>query len=440
MLTRVRTITTAFGLLLAVAGTAASQPVAEERVRELVQAALAQAGQTAQPRPATAAAPEAAAMDLTLDEALALALEQNNDIAVERLNPQTFDMSLASLRGNYRPTFSSTLGYNSAAQLPTSQLVGGAKVINDTGTYNFGLAQQVPWHGGNYAVTFNNRGLQSNNAFNTFNPQFNATLTAAYTQPLIRGFGIDSTRQQLKVTQINRDISDVNLRSTITNTLTSVRFAYFDLLYARAALGVARRSLDLAEKLVEDNRIRVEVGALAPIDIVQAEAEAATRRQNLELAISARQTAELALKRLIVKDTTDPRWAAPVNPTTVPSVQEVAVDLEAAVRRALAERTDLVSARGQLDANLVNLNLLRNQRLPGADFVASYALQGIGGTRYVRGGNWAVRSRRQSPAGTPMPSDCFGTANTRAGISRSCSATRSGPARPRRTTLAARFS
>ena len=160
-----------------------------------------------------------------------------------------------------------------------------------------------PWYGGNFALTFNNNKQDSSSSFVTFDPQFVSTLTASYTQPLLRGLFTDSTRQQIAVTQINREISDVTLRGTITTTLANVRNSYWDLVFARSAVDVAQRALQLADKLVEDNRARVEVGTLAPLDIVQAEAEAANRRQTLAVAEATLQTAELSLKRYIVGGT-----------------------------------------------------------------------------------------------------------------------------------------
>ena len=107
----------------------------------------------------------------------------------------------------------------------------------------------------------------------------------------------------------------------MTQTLANVRNAYWDLVFARNSVDVAQRALELADKLVEDNRARVEVGTLAPLDIVQAEAESANRRQTLAVAEAAQQTAELALKRYIVSGTEDPLWRQELTPIDLPSVE-----------------------------------------------------------------------------------------------------------------------
>jgi outer membrane protein len=324
--------------------------------------------------------------DLSLDEAVELALAQNLDIAVERLGPQANDFQLAGLRNLYRPLASSTLGQRSQVNPPTNQLNGGQRVTNDTTTYNFGVSQEVPWGGGNFNVTFNNNRLATSNLFANYNPTFTSTLTATFVQPLLRDFGIDSNRQQIAITQINRDIAEETLRATIAQTIANVRNAYWELAYTRAAVDVAQRSLELAEKLVEDNQARVEVGTLAPIDVVQAEAEAANRRQTVAQADAALATAQLALKRLLVTGTADPMWTQELRAVDVPQIAAPPLDVEAAVRNALERRTDLATARKNLDSNDITLRFWRNQTRPAIDLQVNYGAQGVGGTQFIRQG------------------------------------------------------
>ncbi|HEX3703869.1 MAG TPA: TolC family protein [Vicinamibacterales bacterium] len=259
----------------------------------------------------------------------------------------------------------------------------GSGVVAGLTTYNGGVAQSVPWGGGSYQVSLNNN-RQTTTSLNTlYNPTFNASWSGSYTQPLLRGFSIDATRQQLAVTKVNRDISDVQLRSTITNTLSNVRNAYWDYVFAVQSVDVAQQSVDLAEQLVKDNQTRVEVGTMAPIDVVQAQSQAATQRQNLVAAQATRRTAELALKRLIVGGTADPFWNSSIDPVDRPDFHPESVDIDAAVRRGLAERTDLDVARKEVQANAVTVKYLKNQLLPQADFVGTYGLVGIGGSQLV---------------------------------------------------------
>jgi outer membrane protein TolC len=168
--------------------------------------------------------------------------------------------------------------------------------------------------------------------------------------------------------------------------VANTRNAYWDLVFAIQAAEVAERSLDLATKLVEDNQARVEVGTLAPLDVVQAQAEQANRRQAVATTGAAVRTAELALKRLIVNGTDDPYWVASVEPIDRPTYSSETVDVGSAVRKALATRTDMETSRKQVDVNNVSLRSLSDQRLPAVDFTATYGLAGVGGTQFIRQG------------------------------------------------------
>jgi outer membrane protein len=325
-------------------------------------------------------------LDLQIDEAVARALERNLDIAVERLNPQTFDFSLAALYATYRPALTSTVGYRDQTTFSRSQTAGGDVLVSETTTANAGIAQNLLWGGGSYSVTFGNTRVAQTDQFVTRNPALNTNLNAVFVQPLLRGFKTDTTRTQLRVTAINQDISEIQVETTVNNTLANVRNAYWDLVYAQEAVRVAQSSLELAEKLIADNQARVEIGTMAPIDVVQSEAEAATRRQTLTLAEATWQTAELALKRLIVSGTEDPLWSARISPTDRPSFAPEAIDLQAAISNAVSNRTDIAEAKKTLESNDLTLKNLVNQTLPALDLQATYGLAGVGGTVIERGG------------------------------------------------------
>jgi outer membrane protein TolC len=248
------------------------------------------------------------------------------------------------------------------------------------------VAQAIKVGGGSFAVSFNNNRQEQSDAFALRNPTLNTNFNATYVQPLLRNFRIDGTRAQLLTTRLNQEISETNVRASIVRVTANVRNAYWDLVYSIQAAEVAERSLALATKLVEDNQARVEVGTLAPLDVVQAQAEQATRRQAVATTAAARRTAELALKRLIVNGTDDPLWTATLEPVDRPTYSTTEVDVATAVRRALTNRTDLESARYQMRSNDVSLRNLTDQQLPALDLTASYGMAGIGGPQFFRNG------------------------------------------------------
>ena len=357
-------------------GTALAQEAPNSRVTALVEQATA----AAQERPA------ARTVRLTLDDAVSRALENNLDIAVQRLNPQIADLDIASALAAFLPTFDSTVGSSSRTQPSTTQLDGGQRVIADTTTYNAGVTQALKWGGAAVEASWSNNRNATTSVFSSFNPSYRSNLDLVYTQPLLRGFTIDPIRQRLQVTRINRDLSDIDVRRMITNTEAAVRGAYWDLVIASEAIAVQQQFVELAETLIEDNQARVELGTLAPIDIIQSQSEAAQRRQVLTEALQVRSTAELVLKRLLVSGTDDPLWEAAIVPMDRPSFDPTPVDIEAAVGSALAERTDIARSRRQLDINDINVRAARDTTLPSLDVRASYTMQGLGGTEFVRSG------------------------------------------------------
>jgi outer membrane protein len=377
------------------AAPARAQQISEARIRELIKQAADRHTTADSSVQQVAGAPIGdgrPVVRLGLDEAVTFALERNLDISVQRLNPEINDIAIASINSVYHPALTSTIAESSTNGTPQNilQLSSGGQGTNTNQlVYNGGIAQSIKWGGGSFQATLNNGRNKSNSNNVLFNPAFTSTWTGVYTQPLLRNFRIDSTRQQLAVTKINRDISDVQLRATITNTLSNVRNAYWDYVFAIQAVEVAQKSLELASKLVQDNQTRVEIGTMAPIDVVQAQSEQATRRQALVTAQSTRRTAELALKRLIVSGTQDPNWSAQIDPTDRPDFRVEPIDLEAAVRRALSERTDLDIARKNIQSNDVTLKFLQDQMRPQVDFQATYGLAGIGGP-YLQRSNTGV--------------------------------------------------
>lgn len=328
--------------------------------------------------------------DLTVDDAIERALDRNLDIAVQRVNPQLQDLTIAEAHSVFLPNVNSNFDIGRSLSPSRSQLDGAGRLTQQTvdtrsGNAEFGLEQALPWSGGSYTLDWTNGRTSTNNVFFSFNPSLSSNVALSYTQPLLRGRSIDPQRRQLLVSQLNRDISDVDLRETIANTLADVRSAYWDLVYAAASVDVQRQALELAEQLVRENRIRVEIGTLAPIDVVQARSEAAARRQSLAEAEQQLRTAELALKQLIVAGTDDELWNAEINAVEQPLLDQSPIDVEAAIRTALDARTDIDRTRHQQDINTVTLQNLANATLPALDVVSSFRLQGQGGTQLISG-------------------------------------------------------
>jgi outer membrane protein len=347
------------------------------------------AAQDPAPPPPVPAAPEAVntrpALQLSLQDVVTRALENNADIAVERYNPQASEQNVRELQGFYEPLLYSTLLSNSRSDPARNAFAGATSVNTDTLTYDFGARKELQT-GGNLRLDFANSRSSTNSVFNTFNPSFGSNFNAQLSQPLLRGFRIDPTRYQIRVARNNRQISEVQFRQTVVNTVANVRQLYNDLLYAIDNLEAQRKSLALARRLLEENQIRVRVGTMAPLDVVAAESEVASREETVILAEAAVLEAEDAIKRSIFPQNDPATWDSRILPTDRPTAEPVRVDSEAAIRNALEKRTDLVAARKSLENADSAVTLAKNQELPQIDLVAAYGTTGVGGTQIEREG------------------------------------------------------
>lgn len=353
-------------------------------VQSLIAQAMQQTGQTPAPPAGAPVLQAGPTINLSEQEAIARATERNLTLVSERIAPLTWDFSMAATRANYLPTLTSTVGSVNQTDLNTSAFSGGVRTTSETQSWSSGLTQQLWKGGGSYTIQWNNSRNETSSTNSTCNPCFSSGLQAQITQPILRNRAIDNTRATILTNEINQDIAELNLSGTEVRILAQVRNAYWELAYARQAVEAAERSLELATKLVGDNRARVEIGTMAPIDIVQAQAEEANRRQQLVTAQATLRNNELALKRLIVNGTGDDLWQATIVPVDRPTVTAQPLDLEAAVRTALTNRTDIAVTRKNLEAAEITIRTLENQTMPGLDFIGQLNLAGRAGVGVPR--------------------------------------------------------
>jgi outer membrane protein TolC len=360
--------------LLAFALTVAGTPVSVS----------AQNGQT-MPNPQVPTTPAPAVRRITVEDAVKLALENNLGVQVARIDPQVQDYSVAQARANWTPVLFSSVSSNSATQLPSDVLSGGSSTINNERfSTGVGVQQNLKW-GTFYQANWNSARSTTSFPLTTFDPQINSSLNLRVVQPFLRNFNIDAIRQQVLVGEKNREIADIGLAETITTTSRNVRNAYWDLSFAIASLEVQRQSLELAQESLRNNRSRVEIGTMAPIDIVEAEAEVAQREESVILAEAAIQRAEDVLRALIYDPDMPDFWNTKIEPADAPAFQPIAVDIDGAVRAALDRRTDLRSTRKTIEANDVSIRYFRNQTMPDVNAQLDYGLAGLGGTQFQRG-------------------------------------------------------
>ena len=189
-------------------------------------------------------------------------------------------------------------------------------------TYNSGIAQNLRWGGGNMALTFNNGKVVSpNDRLASFDPQFNSSYLFSYTQPLLRGFKIDQTRQQMQTTLINRDNAELNLKARTTNTLAAVRSAYWDYVFSiQAWMWRNSRSL-LHRSCFPTTRFASRSARWRRWTSCRPKPKKRRGSRRSPTAEATMRTAELSLKRLIVSGTNDPLWSQHIDPVDRPNFQ-----------------------------------------------------------------------------------------------------------------------
>jgi outer membrane protein len=334
------------------------------------------------PVSATTAAQTGPVTRLSADEAVRMALENNLGIQAERLSPQINTFAVAGARAAYAPVLFSNFFNRNSTQPPSTFITGsGSLLTTESLTQDGGLAQNIPWGGGNYSLSLSGGKVTTSATDSRYNPQLSSNLSARVVQPLLRNFKTDSFRQQIETTQNNQVIADLGLREQVTVTSQAVRNAYFDLIGAIEGHKVAVQSLELAQDQLKSNRTKVEVGTLAPIDIIEAEAEVASNEEAVINAEARIKSVEDRLRYLILNPSQPDFWTMRIEPTDAPSMTAIAIDVDAAIANALAQRTDIARLKKQLDNIDVGIKFAQNQKMPGLDLTANYNVIGVAGTQ-----------------------------------------------------------
>jgi outer membrane protein len=325
-------------------------------------------------------------VNLTLDDAVRRAVEHNPDLAVVRLGPDADVARVAEARAAYVPLFNTKLGRSSSAAAPSSFLPGAAAIDEQDWFSSTGLQQRLKWGGGTWSASWDAARTTTNSPLSVFDPTVQSGLQVAFSQPLVRDRVIDASRVQYIVTRRDLASSELRFKQAVVQTVAAVKQAYWTYKALTANVSVQQRSLDLAQDLVRQNQARVNLGDAPPLDLVQAQAEVANRRENLIRAQAAAKDAEDALRRLIADPADAAFWQVHLEPVDQPGVDVAPIDVDRAVAAALDGRYDLAIARQQLDNADTNLKFLGNQKLPDVRVEASYRGGGFGGTELVRSG------------------------------------------------------
>jgi outer membrane protein TolC len=281
---------------------------------------------------------------------------------------------------SFDPILTGTLQLDHNSILPSSTF-NPASPLNTT-TGNFSYQQGFQW-GTNLSVGFNNtRQTVGNAPFTTLSPQLNSNFNFRLTQHLLQGFGFAPNTRFIQIAKNNREISDVAFRLQITSTVDQIENMYWDLVFAYENVRVQQEQLAFAQKTLSDTQKQVQIGTLAPIEVVRAQSTVATNQQTLTLALTNLQLQQLLMKNALSRTLVDPVLAdAEVIPTSTMELpaQEPVIPTQELVNDALGHRPELAEARINLSNTDISNKAIRSSLRPTVDLFAYYGGQGLGG-------------------------------------------------------------
>ena len=338
------------------------------------------------PAPEASKSPVAAKVQtLSLQEAIKISLQNNLQVEIAKETRNANQASLLIAQGAFDWTLTANVNVARQESASTGANTAGVLSYSDTTAWNRGLTAgvQKPFEwGGNLQVNYHpvysyNRFTQTDasgnaigSSYGSLTPPYTGTFGATYTQSLLNGFGRAATEVNVIVAKKSSKIADLNFQLSIINLVASTESQYWDLVYAQRNLDNAKLALSLAQKQLNENKIRVEVGTLAPIEVTSAEAAVAQQEQNIISAEAQFLNANDALIRALY-----PRVEQPdkITPTEEPgTVTYTKVDEPTGEKMALDRRVELKAAKLSLESSDAQRAAAENHLNPRLDAYASY--------------------------------------------------------------------
>src|SRR6266478_662870 len=352
-------------------------------------------------------------LELSMQEAVELALENSMDIVVQRYNPWFADTGILKAESggfggttpgavfggstasnpllNYDPLITTNLSFDDRNVPVNNPLTSGTgtgllaltALVLHSSVYNFQYSQGFQT-GTTFFTAWNNTRSSSTSAANLFNPSVNSTIFAGFQQQLLNGFGRAVNTRNIRIAKNNRKIADWAFTQQAITTVTNTINSYWELVFARENVKVQQQAVTVAEKLYNDNKKQLEIGTMAPLDVTRAESEVAANRQNLIVAQTLLLQDQQALKNFISKNPLAPNFVnVEIIPTDLPARPEAieAATFEEAVKEAFAKRPELQESAINLLNSAIDVKATRNALLPTATLSAQYGTVGLAGNQ-----------------------------------------------------------
>ncbi len=330
-----------------------------------------------------AQAPEDQSMKLSLQECLAKAMQNNLGVAVQMMTPELMEASVVQAQEKFLPSLTLDFGRQSTQNASSNFLDAAEVATNNYNLYSGTLRQEIPG-GGNLMLRLNSSKYDTNRTGQTVNPRFNSELRFTFTQPLLRNFGLKTSKREIIVAKTRLDQSEKDLERSLQQTVYNVEQAYWNLVYAVDNYKVTEQSMEYAQDLLERNQRSVEVGTMAPIEVIAAEAEVASREADLLVAEAQIRNEEDRLKQILNLRAEDPQAdLIRIMPIDIPEESHSEMSLDEALNTALQNRPDLASTRLGIQNSEFDVRFQKNQLLPNLSFDTSYWSPGLSGTQLI---------------------------------------------------------
>lgn len=333
--------------------------------------------------PAELAAEREGKIKLSLKDAIRIALLNNLDIAAEKYNPQVAQMLVAKAKSEFLPVAFTGID-GSRAVKPSSTSTFSEVVSSGDVIFNAGLRSKLIT-GGTVELRYDSDRNRTNSLTSILTPTYITNLSVILTQPMLRDYGITITRSDIAISENQKEISKIQLASKVNDIVARTEVAYWELISAIEIMKVRQRSLELAQELLRKNRAQVEVGVLAPVEVLAAEAVVAARKEGIITARVAIEAAEDELRSLMNPKEYKDMWSLRIEPTDKPPSVEQRASLVEALQSAFSKRYDYRAAKLDLDNRGIKVKVAKNGLLPRVDLVGELGLNGLSGETTARG-------------------------------------------------------
>jgi outer membrane protein len=321
-------------------------------------------------------------LPLTMGDLINLILQNNLDIGVNRLSPLSSQYLIDTFYRTFEPTLHLQATVNRNTSPATTILAGAANPSTLAGAYTVGFSQSL-MTGTVVAIDATMNRSSSNSTFSTLNPSWSGSLRYSFTQHLARDFGRQVNARQIRVAKNNEKMSEVQFERQLIDLVAQAQRSYWDLVFTAEDIKVKQRSVDLAQKTLSDNQIQVQIGTLAPIDLVQAESEVANRKVQFVTSTYTEVQTQDQVKKLLTSQG-DPGMVMaklqPVEGVRKPDASDV-LPVDEAIKIALENRPEMKQIQLDLENKKIDYEYTKNQLLPTVDLIASYAQAGVAGSR-----------------------------------------------------------